>query len=215
MRARTLLLGLASVACRPEPGPPTYPSDDALSVDDTGGPSLPEGPDPYEEGEERLSLGLYYESGHSELIEINDVDAHYYIYETTYTEGVDLQDVVEGRESAVISHGALPWFGGGVTWDVARDLSSWTTLYVSLRSGDAGMETLNLHFTGGGTEAVVAMADYGWVPDGQWHHLAVPLADLADQGADLSQTTAPYVLIGEGGAEGETLKVDNLYFTKD
>ncbi len=208
------LLLAALAACRPDPGLPSYPDSGSLNAVDTSEPALPEGPDPYEEGEARLSVGLHYESGYSQLIPIDDVDSFYYIYESTYTEGIDQQDVVEGRQSTVINHGSLPWFGGGITWMTPRDLSAWTTMHLSLRSGDAGMATLNLHFTGG-TEAVLSAADYGWVNDGQWHHLAVPLADFAAGGADLTAVTAPFVLIGEGGAEGETLKVDNLYYTQD
>lgn len=211
MRLLPALIGL--LACRPDPGLPSYP-DTGTAATDTSEPALPEGPDPYEAGEARLSIGLYYESGYSDLIEINDVDTHYYIFESTYTEGVELQDVVEGREASLITHGAVGWFGGGITWDTPRDLSAWTTMYVSLRSGDPGFADLNLHFTGG-TEAIVSAADYGWAADGQWHHLQVPLADFVAGGADLSIVTAPYVLIGAGGTEGEQLKVDNLYYTQD
>lgn len=212
-----LLAALGSLACRPDPGSPTYPDTGALSdATDTGeGDGLPKGPDPYAPGEARLSLGLFYESGFSDLLEVNDQDRHYYIYSSTYTEEVNLQDVVEGRESTVILHGSSGWFGGGVTWDVPQDLSAWTTMHVSVRSGDPGFAAIAVHLTGGGTEAIVDAVDHGWSNDGQWHHLAIPLADYVAGGADLSAVTAPFVLIGEGGAEGETLKIDNLYFTQD
>ena len=216
MKRATLLLSMAAAwaACRPDPGTPTYP-DTTGGSGDSGGSGLPQGPDPYEPGEDRLGVGLYYESGLSELIEINDVDSHYYIYSATYTESVDLVDVVEGRESAVIEHGSAGWFGGGITWDLPRDLSAWTTLNVSLRSGDASFGGLDLHLTGGGTEAIVAAADYGFTADGQWHFIQIPLADFEAGGADLSAVTGPFVFIGDGGAEGDTLKIDNLYYTQD
>ena len=209
-----LTLSVAMAACRPDPGNPTYP-DAAGGTGDSGGAGLPQGPDPYEAGEARLGVGLYYESGLSELIEINDVDSHYYIYSATYTESVDLVDVVEGRESAVIEHGAAGWMGGGITWDVPRDLSDWTTLNVSLRSDDASFAALAFHLTGGGTEAIVAAADYGFAADGQWQFVQIPLADFAAGGADLSAVTGPFVFIGAGGAQGDTLKIDNLYFSQD
>lgn len=217
LRSCCVLAALGSLACRPDPGSPTYPDTGALSdPTDTGaGDGLPKGPDPYEAGEARLSLGLFYESGFSDLLEVNDQDRHYYIYSGTYTEEVNLQDVVEGRESTVIVHGTSGWFGGGVTWDVPQDLSAWTTLHVSLRSGDPGFAAVAIHVTGGGTESIVDAAAHGWVNDGEWHHLAIPMAEYAAGGTDLTSVTGPFVLIGEGGAEGESLKVDNLYFTQD
>lgn len=213
--SKFLLLGaaIALAGCRPDPGAPSYPDEEAV-LDDTGGITLPQGPDPYEEGEDRLSLGLFYESGYSELVEINDLDTHYYIYSDTYTQGVDTQDVVEGRESTIIEHSNVGWFGGGITWDSGRDLSDWTTLYVSMRSSDAGFADIALHLVGG-VEATVDLVDYGWTPDGQWHHLSVPLADLEAGGANLTAVTGPFVLIGAGGADGDTLKIDNLYLTQD
>lgn len=212
-----LMLGLAVTGCRPDPGKASYPdTGSGRTSGDTGaGDDLPKGPDPYEAGEARLSVGLHYESGYSDLLEINDVDRHYYIFENTYSEEVETQDVVEGRESTLIVHGDIGWFGGGITWDVPQDLSAWTTMYVSLRSGDPGFAELALHMTGGGTETIVQATSYGWVNDGQWHHLEVPLQDFVDGGTDLSAVTAPFVLIGAGGAVGESLKIDNLYYTQD
>lgn len=210
----TLLVGLGALACRPDPGDPAYP-DLGSASDDTGeGSDLPEGPDPYEEGEARLSLGAFYESGYSEIVPIDDTTTHYYIYSDTYSQGVDTQDVVEGRESAVIEHGDVGWFGGGITWDAGGDLSDWTTLYVSLRSGDDSFGNLSIRMLGG-TEVALAAADYGWATDGQWNHLAFPLADFEAGGVDLGAVTGPFIFIGEGGAPGDLLKIDNLYLTQD
>ncbi len=205
---------LGILACRPDPGDPSYP-DAGASADDTGeGPGLPEGPDPYEEGEARLSLGAFYESGYSDIVEINDTTTHYYIYDSTFTQGVDTQDVVEGRESAVIEHGSVGWFGGGITWDGGEDLSDWTTLYVSLRSDDDAFSSLSIRMVGG-EEGALTATDYGWSPDGQWQHLAFPLADFEAEDVDLTAVTGPFVMIGEGGSEGDELKIDNLYLTQD
>ncbi|MFM2247127.1 MAG: hypothetical protein RL071_3201 [Pseudomonadota bacterium] len=195
-------------ACRADPGAPAYPAADSAGADT--GPGLPQGPDPYVEGEPRLDLGLYYEGGSSERVEINDLDTHYYIYEGTYAERVELQDVIEGREAVKLEVADKGWLGGGLTWDSPRDLSGWGVLAVSLRSGDAGMNSLALHMQAG-AEAVRPLADYGWVADGQWHHLRLPLADFAAAGANLAAVTGPYVLIGAGVAPGEQLTIDDLY----
>ena len=41
------------------------------------------GPDPYVEGNQRLSIGGFYEGGSSENIEINQENTHLYLYENT------------------------------------------------------------------------------------------------------------------------------------
>ncbi len=206
---RLALAGLSLLlACRADPGAPAYPAADSGGADT--GPGLPQGPDPYVEGEPRLDLGLYYEGGSSERFEINDLDTHYYIYEGTYAERVELQDVVEGREAAKLEAADKGWLGGGLTWDSPRDLSGWGVLAVSLRSGAPAMNSLALHMQAG-AEAILPLADYGWVADGQWHHLRLPLADFAAAGANLEAVTGPYVLIGAGVAPGDQLTVDDLY----
>lgn len=209
----TLLLLLA---CRPDPGSPDYPDPSAVDSGDTGQEDdFYPGPDPWQEGEARLSLGLFYEGGASEALPVDDVTRHYYIYSATYSETVDVIDRVEGYESAVIVHGGGEWWGGGITWDQPEDLGEWRTLHLSLRSGSDSFATLSLHLTGGGTEAIVAATDYGYSADGAWHHLAVPLADFASAGADLSSVTGPFVLVGTAGTAGDELRVDNLYMSGD
>ena len=52
------MIALLLFACRPDPGNPQYPEMGDL-------PNFG-GPDPYEEGEDRLTLGLFYEMESSE-----------------------------------------------------------------------------------------------------------------------------------------------------
>jgi hypothetical protein len=209
----TLLpLHLLLLGCRPDPGTPAYPDPDPLDSGEDEG--LPGGPDPYVEGEARLSYGIFYEGGSSVEIAIDDVERHYYVYSGTYTESEDSQDVVEGRVSTVIEVGSAGWFGGGVHWDAGVDLQDWTTLWVSLRSADAGFADFDLRMVGG-VEGGVSVAAYGFAADGAWHHLSVPLADFAAAGVSLGTVTVGFMLLGEGQAAGETLKIDNLYLTAD
>ena len=57
--------------------------------------------------------------------------------------------------------------------------------------------------------------DYGWVNDGQWHSLSVPLQDFVNLGLDLSRMRSPFTIgndPSEGTAKvGETLLIDDLY----
>ena len=196
----TLLLLLA---CRPDPGSPTYPDPSAVDTADTGeNDDFYDGPDPWEEGEARLSLGAFYEGGASEVLPVDDVTRHYYIYSGTYTQTVD-----------VIVHGGGDWWGGGITWDSPEDLSGWSTLHVSVKASTESFATLDLHLNGGGVEATVAATSYGFSSDGEWHHLAVPLADFVSGGANLSSVVGPFILIGTAGTAGDELRVDNLYLS--
>lgn len=205
----TLLTSLALLGCREDPGDPDYPDYETTGEQDDG---LPQGPDPYEEGEDRLSLGAFYEGDYSDLAEVDDLNVFYYIYDNTYTQSVDEQDVIEGRESAVIEIGSVGWWGGGIHPATTANLSDWTTLFVSFKSADADV-AVNLHFQGGG-EFIVSAADYGFVPDDTWHNLAIPLSDLTDQGWVSSAAESYFMMIGEG-TSGSELKVDNLYYTAD
>ena len=60
-------------ACRENPGLPVYPG----MGSDTGVSALPQGPDPYEAGEKRLSLSIFYEGEYSDIVEIDNVTAHF------------------------------------------------------------------------------------------------------------------------------------------
>ena len=192
-----------------------YP--DPTAGGDTGAPGIPAGPDPYEEGDERLSVGLFYEGGSSQVIEIDDTTRHYYIYSNTYTQSSDTSVLVEGRESAKLTHGSVGWFGGGLTWDVAEDLSAWTTMHVSVRSRSSDFEAMNIHMSsnGGAQEGILSVTDYGFVADGAWHHLSIPLSDFVGEGVVLSAINSPFVFVGAGGSDGSELWMDNLYFTTE
>ena len=111
MRIFSLSLLLLS-ACRPTLGPPDYP---AFGVWTETGDAFLVGPDPYEPGEERLAVGIFYEGEVSELVIVDDVSTHYYIYDG-YTQLVS-SDRVEGLESARLVQGLNTWWGGGVHWD--------------------------------------------------------------------------------------------------
>lgn len=219
------LFVLLLVGCRPDPGAPDYSGqdewlapEDAGDDDDTPDPDFLLGPDPFEDGEARLSLGVFYESGCSVCLQLDDLTSHLYIFANEFTGGFTFSqgvsdERVEGYESDVIQHLGEGWLGGGVHWDDPFDLSSWTTLSVGLRSSAAAFEDLEIHMTGGDGEVAVTVSDYGFEADGDWHQIEVPMSAFA--GADLSTVITPFVLILAGGAADDELFVDNLFFTQD
>lgn len=206
----TLMWGL--MGCRPDPGAPQYPAREPWDPagDD---PDFVQGEDPYEEGEERLSIGIFYEGGASEVLPIDDETRHWYIYEGTFSQTFS-DDRTEGLVSdAITLTGAQPWWGGGVTWDTPTDLSAWTTMHIAFASRDASFAAFDIGMGDGVTEGRVNAADAGFVNDGAWVSLRVPLASFA--GVDLSRVTLPLLLASGSGAAGDILRVDDLYFTKE
>lgn len=219
MRLAWIFMIAAGTACRPDPGIPDYSEQDAW-LDAGQGPdgALP-GPSPYVPGTRRLAFGLFYEGGASETLLIDDATRHYYIFglegsgAPTYAQQAS-SDRVEGLHADELTFTGTAWWGGGIIWDTPTDLTSWTSLHVSLASSDAGLASISLRLTSGaGTPATatVEASAYGWKNDGAWHHLVIPLADFRSHGAELDKVRGPFLIGGVGAKTGERLRVDALY----
>lgn len=182
-------------------------------------PEPVEGPDPFVEGENRFGLGLFYEGGLSDFAPVDGVTSNYFIFEAfvggplTYSQLDDPQSVVEGLTSTRIAHAGLTFWGGGIFWTAPRNVSRWQVMHVSLRSTSPSFADINLGVQSGGTDFFVSAADYGYVNDGEWHHLLIPLIDFADDGADLSALTSPFIMAGDEGTAGDVFNIDALYWT--
>lgn len=208
---RLALLLLTASACRPTPDGPDYP--ERVPYTDTDNPNLP-GAFPYVEGEPRLSVGVFYEGGASEVVPIGS-GADYFIYENTYVQTVS-SDRVEGFVSAELElTGQAGFWGGGVTWSPSRDLSAWTTLHISFKTEDAVFEDLEVRMIGGGNDGIVRARSKGFATDGAWHSLVIPLSELALQGVDLSDVTEPIQLISPSTEPQASILVDDLFFTQE
>lgn len=193
------------LACRPDPGAPNYPDPEPWVPDEDEDFYA----DPLGEGEERLGYGVFYEGETTEALVIDGVDNHFYVYDGTFTvETTD--DRWEGYVADELVNAGVGWWGGGVHWDVPRDLSGWETLHLAART-DASV-SWSVGLSGGGTEARVTVSDYGLVADGEWHVLAIPLADFA--AADLTAVTVGLLLVGEGGEAGDRVAIDGVYLTR-
>ena len=220
------------MACRPDPI--EYPYNDG-TASDTGAEeeNLFAGPDPYQEGEARLSLGVFYESGYSDIIPVDDDTSFFYIWITEFTSlptfsQTPTTERIEGNLADEITAGEHGWFGGGISWTMAHDLSDWQTLYVSVQSEDTVLSGLQIGMggswsadggcTGSGTrQNWVTLSDYGFVTDGEWHHLAIPLSDLSTC-MDMTQVVEPFSLLTAGispSDAGASFIIDNVYFTGD
>lgn len=220
----------ALTACRPDPI--EYPYNTTTTLD-TGSEeaNLFAGPDPYEDGESRLSLGVFYESGYSEIIPVDEESSFFYIWITEDTSAptfsqTPVTDRVEGNVADEITAGQYGWFGGGVKWNVAQDMSDWTTLYVSVKSSAEVLSGMQIGMGGnwasggscagsGTKQNWVDLTDYGFATDGEWHHLAIPVSDF-DFCMNLEEVVEPFSLLTSGlspNDAGAQVLIDNVYFT--
>lgn len=225
MMLLALLLG-----CRPEPIEYPY---NTTTTSDTGSdePDLFAGPDPFEEGEARLSLGVFYEGGYSEVIPVDEESSYFYIWITedtsspTFTQ-TPTTDRIEGNVADEVTAGEYGWFGGGVSWTTATDMSVWNTMHLSIKSSDEALSVLQVgvggYWKSGGScvgsgtkQNWVDLSAYGFVTNGEWHHLTIPLDDL-NFCLDMTQLVEPFSLLASGLSSndaGAQFILDNLYFT--
>ena len=216
-------------SCRADLGTPDYSSfagitDSGVAPSSEDLDSLP-GPFPFTPGASRLSFGIFYEGQYSELIEVDDQTRHYYIFETetnprviTYEQS-ETSDRIEGKTAHVLELTGTPWWGGGIIWDEPEDLSQWTTLILALKSDAEGISDIDIsvQYEFGNSmppvvkDAKLQASAYGYVNDGEWHVLEIPMTDFSDGGADLSRVRAPLIFAREGGIASEKLVVDSVF----
>jgi hypothetical protein len=220
MKKSALGLVLLLSACRPDPGPADYTGQDLPDGQnpDGGGPvseMLP-GPFPFEAGQRRLMVGVFYETGRSEEVLLDNSTTNFYLYDNTVYVESD-PDRVEGKTSDRILWNSKAWLGFGVHWSTPRNLDAWKTLHISMKGTDAGFAKAKIgmsHGTGGNEKGFpVDASKYGWKNDGEWHHLSIPVSDFTALGLRLNDVSAPFVFTTEGGSSGQSILLDNLYFT--
>ena len=198
---------VGALGCRPDTGVPEYPNvEDVVDTDVEG---YEPGDDPFEEGDRRLSFGAFYEGESSDLIIVDDVTVHYYIYEGSFSQSVDA-DHVEGLQSDRLVVSASTFWGGGIHFDTAVDLTSWSTMHIALRSEDAAMDSLQLGMVGSSAEVRISPGDYGFAADGEWHVINVPMADFA--GAGLDAVEVGLLIISAVAEPGTAVLFDDFYF---
>ncbi|HEX4457980.1 MAG TPA: hypothetical protein VIA18_08410 [Polyangia bacterium] len=213
--AAALVVVAGAAGCRPDAGPNNYANQE--SFPDGGDVPLP-GPDPYVPGTPRLNLGAFYEGQSSQTILIDNMTTHLYVYQVgmppmNTANLLPDQDRVEGLTSTQIIDLGLGFVGLGINWDSPKDLSTWTNMHVSLKSKDSAYATLML-----GIDSKTIYLDptkYGYVNDGAWHNIVIPLADYVAAGVDLTMVDAPFVINAGAGVTGDSLLVDALFWTAD
>ena len=217
--------------CVPDIGTPDYSGQVGLREPVDPFPPVP--PDPYQPGDDRLSVGYFYEGGRSDTIPINTVTTNYFIFvvdqnrpgQTLTGSQSDSSDRLEGLISIEFTTTDQPFWGAGILWGEAIDLSEWTTMYVGFKSSDESFERFDLTLQSAATIPnepppdpigfVLDPRTYGYTNDGEWHFLRIPLQDAIDLGWDLSNVRSPFIISAPTRQVGDQMLIDNLYFTKE
>lgn len=219
---RWILLPLAAsllAACGDDYGTPDYSGHENLVP-----PNIKfDEPDPFVPGKDRLSVDVFYEGGRTETIKINGLRNYFFIF--GFNEFgrdsfslVPWRDRVEGEQSDQITLVGTDFWGGGIVWNEPIDLSGWNKLFVNFKSSDRSFARfdITLLYGRGETPASVTLnpLNYGYVNDGEWHFLEIPIQDAIDRGFDPSLTRSPFIISAAGGDPGDRLLIDNLYLTR-
>ncbi|HCV28728.1 MAG TPA: hypothetical protein DGB32_10415, partial [Dehalococcoidia bacterium] len=167
----------------------------------------------FQEGDQRLNIGAFYEGGSSAMVEIDNETTHVFLYDNTVTAD-PVEEPLEGLNAHRLQHAGGDWWGMGIHWDTARDLTAWTTLHISFRS--ASFAEIEIGVTGNAEDRhVVNATAYGYTNDDEWHQLSIPLADFVADGLDLSAVRSPLSIGGATGAATDFALIDNVYYTAD
>lgn len=231
-----LLLALSLVGgCTADLGTPDYSAEVGLRdrIQGPFDPFPPVAPDPYQPGDDRLSVGYFYEGGRSDTIPINTVTTNYFIFvvdqnrpgQTLTGSQFPSRDRLEGLISIEFTTTDQPFWGAGILWGEATDLSEWTTMYVGFKSSDESFERFDLTLQSAATlpnepppdprSVVLDPRNYGYTNDGQWHFLRIPLQDAIDLGWDPSNVRSPFIISAPTSRAGDKMLIDNLYFTQE
>ena len=208
-----LILPVLLLACRPSPGEPEYPDIRPYVDTDTDGDGKLPGDTPWDGSAPRLAISTFYEGGATDVLLVDDESVFFYIYEGSFTAQTS-GDRVEGYVSQGLVISASTWWGGGIHSEGNPvDLREWDTLHVALRSDDSELESFEIGMVGSVGEGRVSATTYGFVADGQWHVLEIPLADLSGA-VGLDAVTVPLLLISASASPGTAILIDDLYFTQ-
>ncbi|MBB5212663.1 glycosyl hydrolase [Microbulbifer hydrolyticus] len=146
------------------------------------------------------------------------VNGDLYVWDETLT--LNTGDVREGNSALNLSSTGKGWFGLGLTAREGFNLTAFdnenAALHFSMRTSDQtefriGLKGGNVNDIGQAWVSFKPGADpYGFVRDGQWHDIVIPMSDIAPD-LDLFDMRQVFQLLGFG--EVMDLSIDNIYLS--
>jgi beta-glucanase (GH16 family) len=147
------------------------------------------------------------------------VQGNFFIWENTLVAGV--QSPYEGSQSMSLQSAPGPtWFGAAFTPNVKYNLTAFNNpngkLRFAMKTSSAvtfmvGMKSGNMDGVGQKWLTFQAGSDpYGFVRDGQWHAVEVPVSDLGPE-VDFSEVSQLFQVLGTSGPI-PGIELDDIYF---
>ncbi|WP_010424645.1 T9SS type A sorting domain-containing protein [Anaerophaga thermohalophila] len=151
---------------------------------------------------------------------IDDVNGFIYVWENTLS--AIPTTPYDGEEVLSYSSTGVGWWGFGVTDGIGHDLTHYANgmfsfsvkttsqkdFHVDVFGANNSKGTIN--FTGGTVDTAGSDPE-GFVRDGEWHRITVPVSDLTAQGLDLSVVSIPF---SAGGGAIASIAFDDVIFTE-
>ena len=148
------------------------------------------------------------------------VQGNFFIWENTLVAGV--QSPYEGSQSMSLQSAPGPtWFGAAFTPNVKYNLSAFNNpngkLRLALKTSASttftlGMKSGNMDGVGQKWFTFQPGSDpYGFVRDGQWHQIEIPVSDLGPE-VDMSEVSQLFQLLGTTGPI-PGIEFDDIYFS--
>ncbi|ASB49870.1 family 16 glycosylhydrolase [Alkalitalea saponilacus] len=160
--------------------------------------------------------GIFTENPNvEEILLINDVDAHIYIWEGTLN---NIQSSpYDGEEYLAFTSVGAGWWGFGIHDDKAADLSHFENGYLAFSVKASSQESFRVTITGasgtsGSFDFVTGSDPEGFERDGEWHRVRIPISSFAS--VDLSAVPIPFsVTQGPGSTSISDIAFDDIIYT--
>jgi hypothetical protein len=168
------------------------------------------------------SFGVYTETeAHKNAGEFAlGVDGNFFVWEDTLDPNT--QSPYEGTNSLSLKSAPGPaWFGAAFTPNVKHNLAAFDNpngkLHFAMKTSSSvtfqiGMKSGNMDGVGQKWITFESGSDpYGFVRNGQWHTVEVPIADLGPE-VDLGEVSQLFQILGTSGPISD-IELDDIYFT--
>ncbi len=151
---------------------------------------------------------------------IDDVNGVIYVWENTLSSIPATP--YDGEEVLSYSSTGAGWWGFGVTDEIGHDLTHYANGMFSFSVKTTSQKDFHADVYGangtqatiafnGGTDDTAGSDPDGFVRDGEWHRISVPVSDLTAQGLDLSAVGIPF---SAGGGAIASIAFDDVIFTE-
>lgn len=151
----------------------------------------------------------------SNRFNLDNVNGHLYNWSNTVTfnssfPAYDGEDVLSFRSS-----GAAGWWGFGFFSSDPINFTAYANGYLNLALRTSSTETFTIAMQGANdSKGEVIFSNnndpYGFVRDGKWHRVSIPLASLVEQGLDLSACGNIFTM---SGGKTTDIGIDDIYLS--